>query len=508
MFRPIRPLMPHTVTAVLDPILGDGGKGATVLFLALLLHAAKVVRIGGPNAGHGAVSPFGNRHVFNQVPAGAFSRYAYLMLEKGMAVDPLRLLNELEDLRRIGHSDVLSRLLLSPDSPMVMAYHVILNRVGEIAKFNHGSTGRGCWEATLDEAEGGMLVKDLLLSPADFQRKLEGILVGKRAKLQWFLENARAGSQGKIAKYYQPSRDDCLFDAAYLTELYQRAADVIGHRILTESDPNPIMAAIMSGENVIVEWSQSVCLDKDLGTVPNNCPYDTTLKALASGTNIPIEALKQVVLACRAYGTRHGPGMFPTEMARNQEGASTLKDYGADRIDNSWDLGFRVGWLDLAMLKFAVENTYAILSAAHQEKDVPILLSISCLDRLDGFKEVKVCTHYEYTEPSHFDALKDAGVSVTKKGDTLIIDQFHPALSSNEMFRGNIEPVYKVMKGWNVGREGLHEMALARTREDLDPHMQDFLSLIEETVGRKNDKLTAQVGIVGLGPENQKRFMV
>jgi adenylosuccinate synthase len=496
----------RTAVAVLDGNLGDGAKGATVDFLAATLGAAKVVRVGsGPNAGHGVVSPFGNFYIFNQVPSGAFTD-AKLAICRGMAVDPIRLVTqELEDLRRLGFSNVLGRLILDPESPVVTPVHVLLKRIAEVSRGSvKGSTGRGCGEARSDVGNEMCIRMGDLLDEATLRVKLESLLPSKKEILEGYIATALPGTRSQIDHYYNPAVHDRLFDADYLTGLLLTAASVIGHRITPAGNADPVISALQLGKPVILEWAQGVCLDKEFGTVPNTCPYPTTLQALEAETNIPIEALKLVVIVARAYGTRHGPGFFPTEMIPSEVGEerfASLRDAGSDTVDGNWPLSFRAGWLDLAMLKFAVEDTYAVLKRAGQADKVEVCLAISCLDKLDGVGRIKVCTHYEYTNPEDFEALKAAGISVSiEDGGSLTIDKFHHALSENPAFRRNIRPVYEEMEGWNAGgRNGYHDIALGRSFECLPPQMQNFLHLIETTVG-------APVKIVGVGPERQMRI--
>ena len=54
----------------------------------------------------------------------------------------------------------------------------------------------------------------------------------------------------------------------------------------------------------------------------------------------------------RAYATRHGAGPLPTEDANLTR---ILPD--ASNSFGAWQRGFRVGWLDLVLLKYALEVT-------------------------------------------------------------------------------------------------------------------------------------------------------
>jgi adenylosuccinate synthase len=84
----------------------------------------------------------------------------------------------------------------------------------------------------------------------------------------------------------------------------------------------------------------------------------------------------------RAYATRHGAGPFPTEdpgMAR------LLPD--TDNVMNDWQRDFRVGWLDLVALRYAVASCGRVDA-----------LAVTCLDRLKPFDHWFACDDYETPE--------------------------------------------------------------------------------------------------------------
>ena len=86
---------------VIGSSFGDEGKGSVVDYLCSHGNVGVVVRFnGGAQAGHTVVTPEGDRHVFRQVGSGAFHGVP-TFLSKYMSVNPIALLLELEQLRKL-----------------------------------------------------------------------------------------------------------------------------------------------------------------------------------------------------------------------------------------------------------------------------------------------------------------------------------------------------------------------------------------------------------------------
>ena len=82
----------------------------------------------------------------------------------------------------------------------------------------------------------------------------------------------------------------------------------------------------------------------------------------------------------RAYATRHGAGPLVTEDAALTRVLSDARN-GFD----AWQHAFRVGWLDLVMLRYALE----VVGGLDE-------LAVTCLDRLAEIPQVRVCRRYRY----------------------------------------------------------------------------------------------------------------
>ena len=130
---------------------------------------------------------------------------------------------------------------------------------------------------------------------------------------------------------------------------------------------------------VIFEGAQGVLLDEWHGFHPHTTWSTTTL---ANADRLLAEAdyagdVTRIGLT-RAYATRHGAGPFVTEDALLTH---MLPD--ARNGSHEWQQGFRVGWLDLVLLRYALVVTGGI-----------DCLAVTCLDRLANLPELFVCDQY------------------------------------------------------------------------------------------------------------------
>jgi adenylosuccinate synthase len=98
---------------------------------------------------------------------------------------------------------------------------------------------------------------------------------------------------------------------------------------------------------VIFEGAQGVLLDEWRGFHPHTtwstCTFDNALELVKEWNGEPYR-----LGVVRTYSTRHGAGPFPTEDPGLQV-PEPHNEWGP------WQQGFRKGWMDLVLLKYAVE---------------------------------------------------------------------------------------------------------------------------------------------------------
>jgi len=144
---------------------------------------------------------------------------------------------------------------------------------------------------------------------------------------------------------------------------------------------NYLPALLQQPGTVIFEGAQGVLLDEWRGFHPYTTWSTTTL---ANAEQLLAEATYRGKVTrigiTRAYSTRHGAGPFVTEDA---QWTAQLPD--ACNQNGAWQQGFRVGPLDLVLLRYAVEVV--------GELDY---LAVTCLDRLATLPVGQICRQYQY----------------------------------------------------------------------------------------------------------------
>ena len=343
---------------------GDEGKGKVVDWLTD--HAHGVVRFqGGHNAGHTLVIK-GVKTALQLIPSGIMREGVPCYIGNGVVVDPIHLLSEIERLEAIG-VEVRSRLFISESCPLILPFHVEVDRAREALRESSGAgkigtTGKGIGPAYEDKvARRALRVQDLK-HPERFAKKLRELLDLHNFALAGYLKGTPLE--------YQPIFDQAMKVAEALKPML---ADV-GYRIHT---------ANREGANVLFEGAQGTLLDIDHGTYPYVTSSNCVAGNAAAGAGVGPDMLHYILGITKAYTTRVGGGPFPTELPIDEPGTigHHLSTVGQERGVVT-GRARRCGWLDVAALKRSV-----IINGISG-------LCITKLDILDGLKEIKVCVGY------------------------------------------------------------------------------------------------------------------
>jgi adenylosuccinate synthase len=340
---------------------GDEGKGKIVDLLTE--DVAAVVRFqGGHNAGHTLVVE-GKKTVLHLIPSGILHPGVRCLIGNGVVLSIPDLMKEIAELEETGVS-VRDRMLLSLDCPLIMPYHVALDRCVELRRGNQkiGTTGRGIGPAYEDKVgRRGLRLRDLL-DREQLIYKMEGLLEYHNFMLEQYYEAEPV------------SLAECL--AASL-DYVEALKPMMGDVLTTLADYR------RSGAAVLFEGAQGALLDIDHGTYPFVTSSNTTAGAISAGCGVGPLYLDYILGITKAYTTRVGEGPFPTEL--HDETGRHLAEVGHE-FGATTGRPRRCGWLDLAALRRVVEMNS--LSA----------LCMTKLDVLDGLKEIGLCVDYEIDE--------------------------------------------------------------------------------------------------------------
>src|SRR6202007_2514392 len=295
---------------------GDEGKGKATDLLGGRVQW--VVRYqGGNNAGHSVVLPTGENFALHLIPSGILTPGVTNVIGNGVVVDPGVLLTELKGLEDRGVDT--ERLLISADAPLLMPYHVAMDKVVEryAGCKKIGTTGRGIGPCYQDKiARIGIRVADVL-DEQMLTHKIEAALEFKNQVL---------------VKIYNRK---ALEPAQVVETLLQQAAG-FRHRI--------------AATRVLLEGSQGTLLDVDHGTYPYVTSSNPTAGGAAVGSGIGPTRIRTVLGILKAYTTRVGSGPFPTELF-DENGEYLSKTGGEFGVTTGRRR--RCGWFDAVIARYA-----------------------------------------------------------------------------------------------------------------------------------------------------------
>lgn len=441
---------------------GDEGKGTLTDFLVRETGARSVVRFnGGPQAGHNVVTDDGRWHCFAQLGAGSFVEGTRTLVGPRMLVELETLAVEADALAGKGVADPLSSVTLDPDCTVVTPMHKMLGQLSEEARGEgrFGTCGMGVGEAVrLGERGERLRVGDLLAGRCGLAR-MQGLHSLAMARAEELAATHGTERMQELLRYFRARCNP--------SGLFLRYASVLKRcRVERVAVQGP----------AVFEGAQGALLDRRHGFAPYVTQSRATVhNALDLLAGAP--ATKVGVLRC--YGHRHGPGPFPTEDPRL--GKRLADPYNRE---NPWQGRFRLGRLDLVLLRYGLRLNGGV--------DV---LAVTGLDRLTGLETVRVCTSYLFEgNPKLLDGwtvheahgrTRSRILAITGGADGL------PDHATSVLMR--CKPLeWMELRGWRKDVRG------ARRLEDLPAAARELLELIELIEGERG--LHTPIGVVSVGP--------
>ena len=363
------------VFLTVDLGFGDAGKGSIVDFLTRAHAAHTVVRYnGGAQAGHRVVTggDAPQEHVFAQFGSGTLAGAA-THLSRFMLLDPLAMVAEGQHLRALG-VDAFAVTTVDERALVITPFQRAVNRLKELARGErrHGSCGMGIGETMADYLTHGerVLFAGDLRQPDVLWGKLAFLRAVNRAKTR----GLDLADDEAVTREREPLSSGDWMD--WLIDRY--AAFTRQVRIVPEAYLQRILG---QPGTVIFEGAQGVLLDEWWGFHPHTTWSTTTLEQadrLLGEAGYTGEVSR--IGITRGYATRHGAGPLVTEDAELTRALPDARNGVSD-----WQQRFRVGWLDLLMLRYALDVTGQVDA-----------LAVTCLDRLSELPEVKVCRRYRH----------------------------------------------------------------------------------------------------------------
>jgi adenylosuccinate synthase len=385
----------------------------------------------------------GKKTALQLIPSGIMREGVACYIGNGVVVDPTHLLAEIERLEAAGLS-VRSRLFISESCPLILPFHVEVDKAREALRETSGSgkigtTGKGIGPAYEDKvARRALRVQDLK-HPERFAKKLAELIELHNFALSGYLKGTPLT--------FQPIFDGAMKAAEQILPML---ADV-GVKI---------HAHTLAGGSVLFEGAQGTLLDIDHGTYPYVTSSNCVAGNAAAGSGVGPDKLHYILGITKAYTTRVGSGPFPTELDWDTPGTvgNHLSVVGQER-GTVTGRARRCGWLDAAALKRSV-----LINGISG-------VCMTKLDVLDGLTEIKVCTGYKL------------------RGETIDI----LPLDADDIIA--CEPIYEAFPGWEGTTFGITQW------DALPANARAYLECVQRLIG-------APIDMVSTGPDRDHTILL
>lgn len=432
------------IIAIGDTSFGDSGKGKITDIAAESAHLTVRVN-GGANAGHTVFNKFGE-FKFHLIPSGIFNPRNVNYLSNGVLIDPVRLKDEVIELRERGVEVNMLNLRVSEAAHGVFTWHKVKDRLQEErrGKDRIGTTHQGVGPAAAQRTErSGLRMKDLILPEKKLKKKFDEEIASQEQFLQLLSRDNKKGQKKK-----QKSE---LLDRDTIWKELREASDVIGPMIGKINQD--IWEAQDRGENIVLELAQGALLDPFYGEYPYVTTTHPGIGGVTVYTGINSRDIHRAIGVTKSYLTRVGEGTMPTELTDGVGDA--IRNRGKE-FGTTTGRPRRIGWFDVPLVRYGIRVGGF---------DTIALTKTDVLDELDV---INVCTGY----------LID-GEEVTDI-DTIDTD-----------FLKKAEPIYTPKKGWQKETTG------ARSFEELPKENQEYILFLQ-------DELGVPLQLVSVGPDREQ----
>ncbi len=416
---------------------GDEGKGKFVDYLAQ--KADIVVRFqGGNNAGHTVVVD-DQKYKFHIMPSGALQEKE-VVIANGLVVDPKVLLEEIDKIKELDKS---LNLKLSSTAHVILPFHKTLDGLEEQAKGKYaaGTTKRGIGPAYADKAaRWGIRVFDLI-NPIILKEKITRLYEIKK----------------KIICAFDP---DWCDDIEAIYNEYKGYGDRLKQYVVDTACY--LNEQIDSGKRIIFEGAQATLLGIDHGYYPYGTSSNANALGICPGTGVPPKKIGTIIGVVKAYTSRVGQGVFPTELF--DDTADQIREQGQE-FGTTTGRPRRIGWLDLFNIKYSI-----MINGIEN-------IVISLLDALEGVNPLKICVGYEL------------------EGKRLSSWQIQPEIIEK------CQPIYKEFKGWKAKTAKEWSEIARQGFNALPDEMKSYVQAIKE-------ELNIEIAMVSIGPNRSDTIVL
>eukprot|EP00794_Sanderia_malayensis_P020014 gene20014-21975_t len=393
---------------------GDEGKGKVVDLLAESMDLVCRGQ-GGSNAGHTVV--VGDKsYFFHLIPSGVTNTSSKVVIGNGVVIHLPTLFKEIETNTNKGLQNMEERIIVSDRAHLVFDMHQEVDGFLEAMRGSKsiGTTKRGIGPTYATKAlRNGVRVCDLVGNFEIFTEKFKNLV-----------------------KFHQKLFPELVVDVDSQLALYKTFAERL--RPLVEDTVVTLNRALSSGKGILIEGANATMLDLDFGTYPFVTSSTCSVGGPLTGLGIPARKVQEVVGVVKAYTTRVGSGILPTELT--DEIGNKLQTVGHE-FGTTTGRPRRCGWLDLVVVKYAhMLNGFTSIA-------------LTKLDVLDDLDELKI------------------GVAYKRNGECL------PSFPANMDMLAEVEVEYITLPGWKKAIKD------ARKFEELPTNAQDYVKKVQDVLG-------------------------
>ena len=371
------------------------------------------------------------------IPSGILHENVLCLMADGTVIDPECLAGEYNGLRERGIS--CSNLRISGNAHVIMPYHRLLDGLQEEARGagSIGTTRRGIGPVYTDKvARMPEPVRMWDLLDADVLRQRVALQLEQKNLLLAALYNHPPMDVKEVVDevmQYVPVFHDCITDTRTL--LYDKLAEEA---------------------NIVFEGAQGTFLDLDYGTYPFVTSSHPVAGGACLGTGIGPTFIDDVLIVSKAYTTRVGAGVFPTE--QDNPIGDLIRERGKE-YGTTTGRPRRCGWLDGVALRTAARMNGATG------------LALTLLDVLNTFETINICVAYRH-----------GGTDYT-------------LVPANDAVMHEAETVYEELPGWQ------EDICACRTFADLPPLAQAYCRRVAEIA-------EVPLYLVSLGPGREETIFL
>jgi adenylosuccinate synthase len=420
---------------------GDEGKGRFVDMFAA--EADIIARFnGGNNAGHTVVLPDDRSLALHLVPSGIAHKGKMNIIGNGALVDPIKLVEEIDNIRATGLEVSEKNLKVSSAAHLVFPQYIYDDVIREAGAGGQGTTKSGIAQTYAHKAmRDGARVEMIINDPEGLAELVrQGLVEQRPARVAIGLSPI---DETAVAKDY----------VEQALKIKPLIADTVLYVNQELEKPTP--------SRVLAEGAQAFLLDIDHGMYPFTTSSSTVSGGVCTGLGIAPSYVSHVTGVAKAVQSHVGGGPFVTEITDPKLLQRLHGDMNTIDAEKGTTTGRvrRLGHLDLPQIRRAQ------MVNGEKGKQHMALTKLDWVPRYG--KQVKICIAYR----------QDGKLCHIAPDAAYKLEQ--------------VKPEYKVLPTWD------EDISEVRRFSDLPKNAQRYIEFIESSTG-------VPISMIGVGPRRDQ----